>query len=86
MNDQEEAERKADERRLQFEMFSLEDNRKQLEGKRNRALAEIKRLKTAIAHLEIDRHDQETVLATLEQDIATMTEDGKQLKKKMNAL
>lgn len=85
MDDSQEADRRAEERRLQLEFFVLEGDKKRLEDKRNKAMIEMKRLKTAIEHLEIDRHSQETVLTRTEQEIEMLSEEMKQLKKKMNA-
>ncbi|MFZ3032327.1 MAG: hypothetical protein WA082_04825 [Candidatus Moraniibacteriota bacterium] len=85
MDESQEAERRADERRMQLELFVLEGDKKRLEDKRDKAMIEMKRLKTAIEHLEIDRRSQETILTRMEQEIETLTEEMKQLKKKMVA-
>lgn len=82
----EKRERQALQRRFQSELFILEGDRDRLERKRADVEIEIKRIKTSIAHLEAELHDQETALTAATRQITLAEEEIKHHKKKMNAL
>jgi len=73
-------------RRLQTELFVLESDRGRLERKHADIEVEVKRTKTAIAHLEAELHDKEAAFIASERQIAMKDEEIKHHKKKMNAL
>lgn len=79
-------ERQAMMRRLQSELFVLESDQSRLSRKHELIVIEVKRIKSEIAHLEAELHNQEALLVESERKKALMEEEIRHHKKKMNAL
>ena len=73
-------------RRFQSELFSFEGEKGSFERKRDDALAEVRRLKQNIAHLEIDLEREEQAIVAADREILLMKDEMSRLKKKMDAL
>lgn len=86
MHDTRDAARQAESRRLQLEMFSLENDRSRLLRKRDEVALRVKQVKGDIIRSQGDLQLEETALASLDHEIALLTEEVSRQKKKMNAV
>lgn len=86
MHDTRDAARQAESRRLQLEMFSLENDRSRQLRKREEVALRVKHIKGEVARLQGDLQAEESALATLDHEIALIGEEISHQKKKMNAV
>lgn len=77
---------RAQKRRLESELFSLEGDLSRATQKHSQMLDEAKRLKTMISRFEAEKQVQEQALLHAERDMATLKSEVDQVKKKMNSL
>ncbi len=86
MHDTRDAARQAQSRRLQLEMFTLENNRSRLLRKREEVALRVKHMKGEIARLQEDLRSEEFSLDSMDHEIALLGEEINRQKKKMNAV
>lgn len=77
---------RAQKRRLESELFSLEGDLSRATQKHSQLLDELKRLKTMISRFEAEKQVQEQAIIHAEREMATLKSEVDQLKKKMNSL
>lgn len=78
--------RQTQSRRLQTEMFSLQSDQSRLKRKHEDLVAEIRRLKTELSHLEENREEKETLERSLTREIELGEEAITRVKKQMDRL
>lgn len=83
---EEQMHRQTEIRRSQAEMFALRSDKSRLEGKHSDLIAEIRRIRTELAHLEADLEEKEAARRSLAREIELADEAAVRAKKHMDLL